>query len=582
MADAIRRLIQISRAPSEKKVFDAWLKLHDAVSFLKDNAREDEFVVYASAQSAFMHAILVPSASVTPPDIEDLKTWNLNPSSSWGIETTFSKPPSISIAPPLSYTGSKTLDNGEQLVFVRNFEGRLGKKGYCEILQKFTHVFDVHLLESRNAYCRLDKRGDIEDVIRMFEIPAKGSEFGGTIIAFNRALLDEYLVLTNSAIVRTFDFTRYRASHFGGWSERHDTQYTNEPDLFYRSHVESGHASYMRGCQIVRSGVSKEMLIKRHDFSERDKEKQYASFIAYDWKNNLVKEISCAPGQTANYFTESQLPFETSPAFFRPEVLSKYKADSDKYRLEDRSISCRGGWHLQTYDINEAGQVHTYLVYLRYLPYEEQLYWKSHNERPKGSISRRAIETDFKGNWYLEYDPLSSLKELINDLDRTQVPWWTLRSEKLPDQLHYPVTSSPDEWANEILHLDQLVVEGFETKWLRRMAQQLGRTPDVSLGSLSLVEECLMGLGYAEGDAQEIVAPLKKAHGLRTKVKGHASGEEAVAIRRQILTEYGSYKKHFRVLSEESDQSIQEIARAFEKLPCGPAGVVSGCEQKGT
>src|SRR5208337_2058910 len=109
MADAIRRLIQISRAPSEKKVFDAWLKLHDAVSFLKDNAREDEFVVYASAQSAFMHAILVPSASVTPPDIEDLKTWNLNPSSSWGIETTFSKPPSISIAPPLSYTGSKTL-----------------------------------------------------------------------------------------------------------------------------------------------------------------------------------------------------------------------------------------------------------------------------------------------------------------------------------------------------------------------------------------------------------------------------------------------------------------------------------------
>ena len=61
-------------------------------------------------------------------------------------------------------------------------------------------------------------------------------------------------------------------------------------------------------------------------------------------------------GQTANYFTQSDLPFEMSPAFFHPEVLTRYKSDSDKYTLQDRSISCRGAWHLQTYDINDAGQ----------------------------------------------------------------------------------------------------------------------------------------------------------------------------------------------------------------------------------
>ena len=90
--------------------------------------------------------------------------------------------------------------------------------------------------------------------------------------------------------------------------------------------------------------------------------RQYAAFTAVDWKNNVICEISCAPGATSNYFTRSDLPFEMSPVFFRPEVLLKYKADSDKYRLAGRSISCRGGWSLQTYDINDAGQVHTYLV----------------------------------------------------------------------------------------------------------------------------------------------------------------------------------------------------------------------------
>ena len=567
--DPVSRVIRISRAPSEKEAFESWLRMDDAIAFLNENAIENEFVVYAATGHTFTHAVLVPSALVTPPDIEDLTRWSCNPSSSWGVEIVFSQPHQASIVPPLSNTGCKTLNSGEQLVFFRSFDGRVGDKHYYEVLQKFTHSFDLHFIESRNAYCRLDKHGDVEDVIRIVDVPSRGNDYGGTIITFNRALLDEYLVLTDSTIVRTFDFTRYRPSHFGGWSRTHGTEYSQAPELFYRSHTEPGHASYMRGCQIVRSMATKEAIIKRHDFSEPE-EREYASFIAYDWKNRVVREISCAPGQTANYFTESNLPFELSPAFFKPEVLSKYKADSDKYRLKERSISCRGTWHLETYDINEDGQVHTYIVYLRNLPYEEQLYWKSCNEKPKGSLSKRAIETDFKGNWYLEYDPLNSLKGLINNWDHAQVPWWMLRSEKLADQLHYPVTSSHDEWADEILHLDQLVVEGFDVKWLRSTAQQLGRTPALTLKSLGLVEACLIGLGYAEDDAHKIVAPLKQVHHLRSKLKGHASGGEAVTIRKQALADYRSYKKHFRELTEAVDQSARAIEGALRKFPSEP------------
>ena len=78
-----------------------------------------------------------------------------------------------------------------------------------------------------------------------------------------------------------------------------------------------------------------------------------------DLSHTLLENISTDPSATTNYFeaNKNSLPYEVSPAFFRPEVLLKYKADREKYTIneEHRLISCRGGRELRTYDINEAG-----------------------------------------------------------------------------------------------------------------------------------------------------------------------------------------------------------------------------------
>lgn len=566
MTTATKALKEISTPPTAQNTFDEWLNMKDAINFLKTNAQQDEIAVYAVMQHTFLHAVLVPASLLDPPNIEDLLSWNCNAYSSWGIEIGHSTPPSVSISPPLNGTGSNTLDHGEQLVFARSFEGRIEEKHYCEILQKLVHVLNIHFLPERNAYCRLDRHGDIEDVIKIVELPKAADDFGGTIVTFSRAALDEYAALTDSAILRMFDFSRYHQSEFSGWTAGHDAEHISANDVFYRLHVERGYASYMRGFQIVCPAISKDDIIKRLDPASQ-REEQYVSFIANDWKNRVVRQISCAPGETANYFTKSALPFELSPAFFRAEVLSKYKADGEKYRLEDRTISCRGAWHLQTYDINEAGQVHTYLVYLRNLPYEEQLYWKAFNEPPKGPISRRAYRTDFEGCWDSDYVPLASLKYVLNELNRERVPWWKPRSEKLFEQLQYPTTGSADEWANELLKLDQLVVEGFDPKWLRNSAQALGRSPDPSFGSLRLVEECLIGLTFTEQNARKALEPLRAAHELRSKMKGHATSAEAVAAtRKQILMQHGSYKEHFEALCRQCDESVRIITEALSKI----------------
>ena len=564
MADPATILRALTTPPANSAAYDNWLEMKEAIAFLRESANHNEFIVYACFRNAFIYALLAPESALNPLDYNDLLDWQCNPYSCWGVEISFGAARRISISPPLSDAGSRTLEQAEQLIFARTFEGRSGGEHYYEVLQKFAQIAGIHFVHERQAYCRIDEKGDIEDVVRFIEFPSKDGDYGGTAITCQREVIDEYAALTESVIVRTFDFT-FCDSRFGGWNMSHEVEEVHDKGLFYRSHVERGHAAFRRGCQLIWPINTKESAIERFEPGAR-KNRQYASFIAHDWKNDVIKEICCGPQHLANYFIESDLPYETTPAFFRPEVLSKYKADSEKYQISDRSINCRGAWHLQSYDINKEGQVHTYLIYLQRLPYQEQLYWKSFNEPPKAPISTRAIRTDFEGCWDTEYDALGSLKAALRDMQRRNIPWWDARPNELFEKLQYPATTSADEWANDLLSLDQLLVEGLKTNWLKEKALELGRAVDPKYASIKLLEECLIGLDITEDAAQKTVAPLRTVHDLRTKMKGHATGREALKIKQQVLREFGTYRKHFQSLCKECDEAIARVREAFKKL----------------
>jgi len=294
------------------------------------------------------------------------------------------------------------------------------------------------------------------------------------------------------------------------------------------------------------------------------KKRQYAIFKIYDRKNATNVETSCAPAYRSNYFQKSNLPWDVSPAFFRPEVLLRFKADPEKFTLEDRSITCRNAWHLKTFDINEAGQVHTYLCYLADLPYEEQLYWQSFNEWPQGPISERAHQTDIMGDWYTGYDPLNALKHTILKLDKLQPEWWKPRGEALSDATRYPATDSTKEWADEIMALDQLLVEGFLVKPLRALAEAGGRKLETSWQALKVLQEVLIVKGRSEEDAKEIITPIQRLHGLRTIVKGHATADKKKAAEVEARTKHGNFRAHFTKMTADCDESLNEILSAFE------------------
>lgn len=551
-------LLAISRPPDADNT--AWLVgADDSIEFLRRNTLDDEIAIYASTRSALIHGVLGLTRKLTPDSISELQNHNIPmPDDSWSIQRVWGggQGHRMYLEPPLASV-SKALVGGEKLIFRRRFTGVSRGPTPVELSQKLIHSLDLHFVAERNAYCRLDARGDIQDVVRVIH-QAGDSEWDSVdVVTIQRSELDKFMALSKQCLVVRFDFTRVRWGSFGGWGDL--SRYTkDETDLYYHG-GSNGQGSYCNGVMVVRPQVTVTELVKQWKAEEDRANRKYATFKIYDRKNDVNVETSCAPECLSNYFQKSDLPWEISPAFFRSEVLHRFKADPEKYSLEDRSISCRNAWYLKTYDINEAGQVHTYVGYLADLPYEEQLYWQAFNEWPKGPISRRAFQTDIIGDWYLEHEPLTALKHTISRLDASPPAWWKKRGEDLADAVHYPATDSVKEWADEVLALDQLLVEGFLLKPLRTLAKDRGRTIEENWGSLRVLQEALSATGLSDDSAKALVLPMQRLHALRTEVKGHATVEKKRAAEVRARTDFGSLREHFRTLVSDCEKALTPI-----------------------
>ncbi|MEM1087843.1 MAG: hypothetical protein AAGH90_08940 [Pseudomonadota bacterium] len=557
--DALEPLANI---PSTDR--NAWLGAsEDGVKFLRSHYdRDTEVILFASGRYTVVHAVLAPIGSVTPPDKTDLRNAWINTDETWTLERSYSGGGAeteydVRLRPPLAGSSSKSLEGGEKLIFRRRLSGVHKGPTPTEISQKLVHSLGTYFLPERNAYCRLNEKGDIDDVIKIHSRKGETDLHSINAVTIRADDLHEYMALTNTALFVRFDFTRTVPGGFSSWgSERYTV---DENDIFYDGCSMPGHASFSNGYLIVRPNLRREDLVQSFKRECEVDTKKYEIFKFFDPKNGRLVETPIGPEKHVSYFKESPLPWDISPVFFRPEVLQRFKADPEKYTLEDRSIRCRNAWSLKTYDINEAGQVHTYVIYLSDLPYEEQVYWKAFNEWPKSGISKRAYTTDILGEWDQEYDPLRSLKIAIKKLDETQPSWWKPRDQTLHDAVKYPSTDSIAEWGNELLALDHLLTEGFIRRKLRHLASQNGLTVEKEWGSLKLLELMLEVMGTTKQRAEEIIRPLRELSRLRNSTKAHgdpAGRELAVADAR---TTHGTLRMHFRNLAAQCDNSLNVI-----------------------
>lgn len=558
----IGHIKKLDKIPVDSAAFAQWVTATAHVDFLKATASADEMIVYASGPYTFIHSLAVPLAALNPMNHDDLLGWGTNPYTSAASYVYGGDPRTMWIERGGRSRGSKTLDAGMDLIYARTFEGWAGpEKNYVEATQEYTHLTGLHFRPEESAYCRFD---DVGDLYYGISITRSGDDKGGvSLVSFAWEELEQYLALSDSALVRLFDFTLLRHEEFDEWPDDPEKLTHDSATLFYRQKIAS-RAGYTRGVQIILPRLSKQEVADNvaEGWSGR-RNKRYVEFIAYDFRNKEITKVSTDPKATTNYFEASgnNLPFELSPAFFRPEVLSKYKTDRDKYTISDRDIHCRAAWTLRGYDVNEAGQVHAYICDIRALPYEEQLHWLSFNVEPKTWISERAATTDFKGEFTTIVSARQELASLISRWTGKELNYWTLRDSGLMNRGNVPLTTSTDEWSEAIMDLDKLVVEGFVVKSIRAKLDAEQIPYDANEQSIALLER-LVSRTATPSKPPPLVG-LRSAHHIRSKTKGHVAGSEGKVLARQAITTHKSYANHFEHLCGQIVADLKAIESAF-------------------
>ena len=566
-----RRLLAALRAadtePGSPSELTSWLKGTDHLNLLRTDVENVEVTLAALSPGTCLNSFVVPKdLPILGQDLFALYDWSPNPyhqdaaTYSWGWGTD-----GVRAYQRGSASGRDLPLGVSPLVFFRSFEGVTDESRVSrEIAQDFIHAAEILWRPERSAYSRLDFRGDWDDIVSLSTPQASGDT---DLVTACRQAIDLHLIALGAVLVRVFEF-RFRSQDlpsFSHFTDEEECFVSEDPNLQYRARVSEKGLGIIRGVQIVRPRLTPlevEHLVKEGRIPE-PKESNPVSFIVEDLRNGIVATVSTDPSTTTNYFeTEgNSLPFETSPAYFRPDVLLKYKADRDKYTVLDGEIECRGGWRLRNYSVNAADQIAAYICDLRMLPHEEQQHWASHNEPPKAGLSKRAIDTDFRGKWPEDSTPSERLAHILRRWRSDDVTWWSRRDENSPEVPAVPRTESREEWGGAVVGLSNSVTEGFEVKELRQILRDDNADVDKQWGSIKLLEEILQNRGIPLPGGR--LTALREVNEGRVLSGVHATGSKGADLAKSVMEQHGSFASHFEHLCEEVTKELLLIEQAL-------------------
>lgn len=554
--DLTRQIRGLDVLPKDDSEYMDWIRATGHLGLLRDNAKNDELVIYASCNHIFIHSVVVEESRLKNLNRRSLLNWNGNPYRSCA-DYGWSRKDGYGIHRDNSLWGHEPLNNAQQLIFGRELSG--SKDGhYYEILQEYAHLADIHWRQERDAYCRFDESGDWEDVVSV----TRGTDVGSlNIVTFRRQQLDQFLAFSHSALVCTFEFNLCHLGEDIVWEAELETV-SEGRNIFYDQRIEAGKAGYYHGVQIIRPDSPDTLFSQAGIWPPAHDEREHAEFIAWDWRHKCNTKISTDPSATTNHIQpENDLPFALSVAFFSAEVFSKYKNDPDKYTIDEgrRLISCRGGWDLRSYGINDAGQVYAYICDLRELPYKEQQYWKSFNEERKTGISQRSIETDFQARFSTITTPLEDLLAVMRRWSDTGIPWWHLREEGLEMDIHPP--NNRREWGQSFMSIAKLVIDGLESNFFYRILEEAGKANKRDKGlSIRLATLVLTNRGVLDSGTR--LEGLEEIQLIRSKCAAHPRGSEARMLEKEAIEKFGSYSAHFEYVCGKAIDDLKKIEDA--------------------
>ena len=561
----IARLIdELDKKPSSEADYSSWVLAPKHLEFLKLNRQDDEVILYAKGSCTFVHSAITNEEDLTTIDYDDLLDWISNPYISRANYVGVPGTIQVCVETGDATAKPRSMRHRQNLVFARQMDEDSGDDPvYYELLQEFTHATGIHWRPEQHAYCQIGQNGNIEPIVSITE---RDDPIPLSLITCKRRPLEQYLAASGHVLVQFFEFMMVDFRTFREWSHHSRQQIVESDDFMYTRLTAPPANAFTRGLQVHRLSTSKSEILRSifHEDSE-PVNREYVSFQAICQRDGRVKSITTDPQLTANYSNAhlNSLPLETSPAFFNAEVLSKYKADRDKYTVDERNrrISCRGSWSLKLYDINEAGQIHAYICYLAQLTHSEQLHWLQFNEEPLGSISERALERDINGHWSSHQTPLESVLEIAESWSQADHSWWDIRDRSLLTRITTPVAENRDEWSRAFQDLSTTIIQNFNTKAIKGILAAKQIEYERGDQSLTLTEK-LIYAGQLTRPSFRLTG-LRTAQEIRNKVAAHDGGQQAKSIADQAIRIHGTYKGHFEHVCDQIAIELRQIQDAF-------------------
>jgi hypothetical protein len=468
--------------------------------------------VYASEkakdESVGIYSAFVPSAH-GPKTLQD---------DSWDLRIDHVRPCCSQSSKGVSYFRFGT-DNGiEPLVIIRSFHGL--RPSSIELLEEFRLFHNLYHDPTRNEFIKIDEGGQEEIVARIKE----------DRVDIKTVAIRQYLAIKEMHLAIFIDSKTFSPLAIDDVpvSDRRATVHTDRVRYFC---IASPWDFTDRGKTVSRL-LGKKLIAplpKEQSgfwpYNEEEEEKHEDFIIGVDEAGKPVTYTS-NPDKLANYFgANPTAPHYLTPVFFRREVLAKYFQQPQKYSVRDGHLGCRSLWGVQI-DNNHEDYVLVFLGDLgRDLPHHEQVYWKSFNVPPDGTISEVNLRRSFLAEFI---DPTSPDLIFKNALAALNTAWqkrfgWPLflplhaGDEHHWTALHVPTTDEQAEFDGLLLSLTKILIDSINEAELVKHGVSADTT-----GSIAKLQEFLTVEKLPAADEQ--VKLLRNIQSLRSAGVGHRKG----------------------------------------------------------
>ena len=570
----MRKMNMMETIRNAAKGRENWVEKKDAIIRLLKNQEYGADRIILLASSAIENTILIKGAVCKE---RHWKTMREDEKHEWdgtssrppvwcGLVSGGGEPDRIEYGSQPIKVGGRDIQNrsieATALVADRSFEGKIGRKDSLELWQDLEWAHGLHWMRERKAWCRLDNKGDIAEIVKICEREEERKHYmkHSTIVHADSEIMEMQMVSKGEVLLLVFDCCWMKEGFHSWMNQEEESRIDADAGLYYIEHREENQG-WIRGIKVVKSHNNKYSLALQ--INSKNEEEKYAEFIVEDWRHERLTTTTIGPRDITSYFEGAEgKPYHISPVYFRGEVLDKYRNDREKYTLGSDSIGCRNAWYLWPWRVNDAGQIFTYAIYLSRLPYEEQLHWEQYNEKPKGDLPERIVRTDFLAQWGEVEPGIEQLKATIRKICKKDSNWFHAQIDELDEALQYPLGPSLDVWAECISRMQTVVCEGLVQRELKKMYldadRNYHRKDGQKWGSIKWAEEALVGAGMERTEAKNAVQPLRDLQAMRNWMSSaHKRGQSWGKKVTDLLEEYGSPIKHVENMAERCREALE-------------------------